>query len=319
MEHVVCELCGSNRPRLRFPSTLSAGKEVDLSAYRCTSSGYGQHHAIVECLECGLVYANPRYDSGEILSKYEAVQDPLYVEEREGRVLTFERHLRPLEKIAPPGHGRRLLDVGCHAGVFVEIAARHGWDAWGVEPSHWAAARARQDGLQVVEGTLASADLQDASFDVITLWDVIEHVEHPLAEVREVFRLLKPGGVVAVHTMDLDSAFARLMGRRWPWLMEMHIYYFTRRTLAALLEKAGLRVIAVHSQGRYLRLGYLSTRVAAFNRPLGRVVGWLFDRLRLSERAIPINLGDLVTMYARKPDLTGFTNLSGLQQGDPYA
>ncbi|MCP4514478.1 MAG: class I SAM-dependent methyltransferase, partial [Delftia sp.] len=218
---------------------------------------------IVECLECGLVYANPRYNNGEILSKYEAVQDPLYVEEREGRVLTFERHLRPLEKIAPPGNGRRLLDVGCHVGVFVEIAARHGWDAWGVEPSHWAANQAQQAGLQVIEGTLSTAGLEDASFDVITMWDVIEHVEQPSLEVCEAFRLLKPGGVLAVHTMDLDSAFARLMGRRWPWLMEMHIYYFTRRTLAALLEKAGLHVIAVHSQGRYLRLGYLSTRVAA--------------------------------------------------------
>lgn len=301
MEHVVCDLCGSDRSRVRFPSTLKGGDKGDLSAYRCTYDGYGRHHTIVECLECGLVYADPRYSNGEVLSKYEAVEDPLYVEERQGRVLTFERHLRPLEKIAPPGDDRRLLDVGCHVGVFVEIAARHGWDAWGVEPSHWAVAQARQAGLQVVEGTLATAGFEDAFFDVITMWDVIEHVEQPSAEVREALRLLKPGGMLVVHTMDLDSLFARLMGRRWPWLMEMHIYYFSRRTLAALLERAGFQVVSVRPQGRYLRLGYLSTRVAAFSRPLGRGVGWLFDRLRLSERAIPINLGDLVTMYARKP------------------
>lgn len=301
MEHVVCDLCGSDRSRVRFPSTLKGGDKGDLSAYRCTYDGYGRHHTIVECLECGLVYADPRYSNGEVLSKYEAVEDPLYVEERQGRVLTFERHLRPLEKIAPPGDDRRLLDVGCHVGVFVEIAARHGWDAWGVEPSHWAVAQARQAGLQVVEGTLATAGFEDAFFDVITMWDVIEHVEQPSAEVREALRLLKPGGMLVVHTMDLDSLFARLMGRRWPWLMEMHIYYFSRRTLAALLERAGFQVVSVRPQGRYLRLGYLSTRVAAFSQPLGRGVGWLFDRLRLSERAIPINLGDLVTMYARKP------------------
>jgi 2-polyprenyl-3-methyl-5-hydroxy-6-metoxy-1,4-benzoquinol methylase len=301
MEHIVCDLCGSDRSRVRFPSTLKGGNESDLSAYRCTHDGYGRHHTIVECLECGLVYADPRYNSGEILSKYEAVEDPLYVEEREGRVLTFERHLRPLEKIAPPGNGRRLLDVGCHVGVFVEIAARHGWDAWGVEPSHWAAAQAQQAGLQVVEGTLSTVGFEDASFDVITMWDVIEHVECPSTEVRQAFRLLKPGGVLAVHTMDMDSLFARLMGRRWPWLMEMHIYYFSRRTLAALLEKAGLRVISVHTQGRYLRLGYLSTRVAALSPALGRGIGWLFRQLGLNGRAVPINLGDLITMYARKP------------------
>lgn len=303
MEHVNCDLCGSDRSRIRFPSTLREGTAEDLSAFRCTSSGYGQHHTIVECAECGLVYANPRYDSGEMLARYEAVEDPLYIEEREGRVLTFERHLRPLEQIMSPGDGRRVLDVGCHIGVFVEIAARHGWDAWGVEPSHWAARQARANGLQVVEGTMDTADLDDASFDIITMWDVIEHLESPSAEVRHAYRLLKSGGLLVAHTMDLDSLFARVMGPRWPWLMEMHIYYFTRRTLAMLMEKNGFDVLSVQSQGRYLRLGYLATRIGAYSGLLGRALGWYFNQLRLGQRAIPINLGDLVTIYAQKPDL----------------
>ncbi len=303
MQHVACDLCGSDRYRVRFPSTLGNREGSDLSAFRCTSSGYGQHHAIVECLNCGLVYANPRYDSGEMLARYKAVEDPLYVEEREGRVLTFERHLRPLEKIMSPGDGRRLLDVGCHIGVFVEIAARHGWDAWGVEPSQWAATRAQEVGLKVVEGTMATSGFEGEFFDVITMWDVIEHLETPSAEVHQAFHLLKPGGLLVAHTMDLDSLFARLMGKRWPWLMEMHLYYFSRRTLTMLMENAGFRVLAVKAQGRYLRLGYLATRVTAYSQTLGSGTGWLFDRLRLSQRAIPINLGDLVTMYARKPEV----------------
>lgn len=301
MEHVACDLCGSDGYRVRFPSTLPASGKLDLSAYRCTSSGYGQHHTIVECLNCGLVYANPRYNSGEMLAKYQAVEDPLYVEERDGRVLTFERHLRPLEELMPPDKGRRLLDVGCHIGVFVEIAAQRGWDAWGVEPSRWAATLAQQAGLQVVEATMATSCFDDASFDVITMWDVIEHLEHPSAEVRQAYRLLKPGGLLVAHTMDLDSVFARLMGPRWPWLMEMHLYYFNRETLTKLLQQAGFRVLKIKAQGRYLRLGYLATRIGAFSRPLGRALRWFFDRLGVSERAISINLGDLVTVYAEKP------------------
>jgi predicted SAM-dependent methyltransferase len=194
-----------------------------------------------------------------------------------------------------------LLDVGCHAGVFVEIAAQHGWDAWGVEPSQWAVAQAQSAGLNVVEGTMSTAGFEDESFHIITMWDVIEHLERPMAEVRQAHRLLKPGGLLVAHTMDLDSPFARIMGERWPWLMEMHLYYFTRRTLTTLMEKAGFQVLSIKPQGRYLRMGYLATRITAFSQPLGRAMGWLIQRMGLSQRAIPINLGDLVTVYAQKP------------------
>ena len=156
MERVSCNLCGADDAVVRFPSTLpTAASLADSTAYRCTYSGYGVHPTIVQCRRCGLVYANPRQEETRILETYEAVQDPLYIEEREGRVLTFEHHLRPLERLTGPPNGRRLLDVGAYTGVFVEIAARHGWDAWGVEPSHWAVQEARKRGLQVVQGTTA--------------------------------------------------------------------------------------------------------------------------------------------------------------------
>jgi SAM-dependent methyltransferase len=301
MQYVACDLCGSTETRPRFPGTLPDDAPLRASeAFRCTDSGYGRHHAIVQCLKCGLVYTNPRLEGTRILDTYIAVEDPLYLEEREGRVLTFERHLRPLEKLKPPPG--RLLDVGASTGVFVEIAGRHGWDAWGLEPSRWAVSEARRQGLQMIEGTLESVELPDTSYDVVTLWDVIEHVTDPFAEIQRVYRLLKPGGLLAVHTMDIDSLFARAMGGRWPWLMEMHIYYFSRRTLTMMLNKAGFKVIRAAPQGRYLRLGYFATRLGGLlGQPPGRVLRALFDLLHVSQVAIPINLGDLFTAYAVKP------------------
>jgi ubiquinone/menaquinone biosynthesis C-methylase UbiE len=300
MQYVTCNLCGATDTRLRFPSTLPDDTlPHSPEAFRCTHSGYGYHYTIVQCKSCGLVYTNPRLDGEQILDSYVAVEDPLYLQERDGRVLTFERHLRPLEKQKPPPG--RLLDVGAYTGVFVEIAARSGWDAWGLEPSHWAVSEARKQGLQMIEGTLESVDLPEADYDVVTLWDVIEHVTDPFGEFRRAHRLLKPGGLLVVHTMDIDSLFARAMGGRWPWLMEMHIYFFSRRTLSAMLEKAGFRVIRVAPQGRYLRLGYFATRIGGLlGPPLGRALGGLFRLLRLSETPIPINLGDLVTAHALK-------------------
>jgi ubiquinone/menaquinone biosynthesis C-methylase UbiE len=239
----------------------------------------------------------------DIVETYQAVEDPLNLEEREGRVLTFEHHLKPLERITGMPDGRPLLDVGCYTGVFVEIAARHGWDAWGVEPSRWAVTQAQARGLHVVQGTLDTADLPEAYFDVVTLWDVIEHVTDPQRTLQQVRRLLKPEGWVVVHTIDIDSLFARLMGARWPWLMEMHIYYFSRHTLRAMLERCGFRVLSDRPQGRYLRLGYLMNRVGALLPPVGRPAEALVTRLNLRSVAAPVNLGDLFTAYAQKADL----------------
>ena len=301
MEYVACNLCGSAQTKLVFPSTIpDRSQPQDMEAYRCTSSGYGRHHAIVQCLNCGLIYSNPRWDDAELMDSYEAVEDPLYLQEREGRVLTFEQHLHPLEKITGPANGRKLLDVGCYIGVFLEIAAKHGWEARGIEPSQWAAEQACKNGLNVVHGTLASAHLPDKSFDVVTLWDVIEHLADPMQEVRRAHRVLKPGGLVVIHTMDIDSLFARVMGPKWPWLMEMHIYYFSQRTMAAMLQKAGFSVIRSGPQGRFQTLGYLGTRFTALFGRLGRPVDLALNATRLGRMTVPINLGDLFTVYARK-------------------
>jgi SAM-dependent methyltransferase len=237
-----------------------------------------------------------------VRDSYEAVEDPTYVEEREGRVLTFSRNLQPLEDLvsAKGQASRRLLDVGCHIGVMVELAQARGWEAWGVEPSTWAAEQARARGLHVVTGTLADAGLGDGYFDVVTMWDVIEHLTDPASEISQVHKVLKPGGLFAVHTIDIESTMARLMGRRWPWLMEMHLYYFSPRTLGRLLEQNGFKVVRSRAQGRYLRLGYFVTRLAPYSKPLSDNLSHLAERMNLSSLAIPVNFGDLFTIYARK-------------------
>jgi hypothetical protein len=82
--------------------------------------------------------------------------------------------------------------------------------------------------------------------------------------------------------------------------MEMHIYYFSRRTLRTMLERCGFEVISDRPQGRFLRLGYLMNRVGALVPLLGRPAEWLVTKLRLRSLAVPINLGDLFTAYARR-------------------
>lgn len=302
MEHVRCNLCGADDAAMIYPSTRKEddGDDSGWLAFRCTHSGYGTHPPIVQCQQCGLVYTDPRPDGDDILKTYQAVEDPLYIEEREGRVLTFEHHLKPLERLTGKPDGRPLLDVGAYTGVFVEIAAQHGWDAWGIEPSSWAVEQARSRGLHMVQGTLETVDLPEGCFDVVTMWDVIEHLTDPRSALLEARRLLAADGLLVVHTIDIESLFARVMGPRWPWLMEMHIYYFSRHTLRAMLERCGFQVLDDKPQGRYLRLGYLMNRVGALLPLVGRPAEWMVTQLGLRSVPVPVNLGDLFTAYAAK-------------------
>jgi SAM-dependent methyltransferase len=286
---------------VRFPATTHSD-DLNVDIFRCTHSGYGQHAQIVECRHCGLVYSNPRWPSEDVLEAYMAVEDETYVEERLGREITFRRHLKQMERVIGPAGNRKLLDVGAYIGVFVEIACAGGWLAQGIEPSEWAVAEAQKRGLDVRAGTLKTAGFPEASFDVLTLWDVIEHMADPAAELQRARALLRPGGWLVIHTMDIEAPFARLMGSRWPWLMDMHLYYFGRQTLAQMIAESGYQVVWQGAQGRSLRLGYLASRVEGLNASAGRVTRRLINTLGLHKAAIPVNFGDLRTFISRRVD-----------------
>ncbi|MBI5651564.1 MAG: class I SAM-dependent methyltransferase [Chloroflexi bacterium] len=299
-EDIACNLCGAKDAALLYPSTLK-NMTPNADDFRCTSAAYGIHPPIVRCRRCDLVYANPRWQAALVEESYSVVEDQTYVEEREGRVLTFSRNLQPLEDLVGADKPtRRLLDVGCHIGVMVELAQARGWDAWGVEPSTWASEQARARGLNVITGTLTDAAIPENYFDVVTMWDVIEHLTDPMAEIRNAYRVVKPGGIFAIHTIDIESAFARVMGKHWPWLMEMHLYYFSPRTLGKMVEQAGFQVIRSSAQGRFLRLGYFITRIEPYSKLLYRALDAIIKRMNWGGVAIPVNFGDLFTIYARK-------------------
>lgn len=301
MDYSNCNLCEKDDWRLRYPATGKNSAELSVDAFRCTSPEYGSHPQIVQCNNCGHIYANPRWTGLELLEAYGAVEDETYIFERSGREKTFIKHLGEIEKFIGPASGRQLLDVGAYTGIFVDIACKDGWQAIGVEPSDWATGEAVTQGIPVFQGTLESPELDGRQFDVITMWDVIEHVDDPSAELARCYELLKPGGMIVIHTMDVSSFTAMLMGRRWPWLMDMHVHYFSRKTMRQFLEKNHFEVFWEGTQGRYLSLGYLVSRITGISSSIGRAVGKVVKFVKMQEVLVPVNFGDLFTVYARRP------------------
>src|SRR5262249_22346046 len=117
-----------------------------------------------------------------------------------------------------------------------------------------------------------------------------------------VHRVLRPGGLVGITTMNIDSPVARLLGPRWPWLMQMHLYYFSVATLSALLRRCGFQVVAVTPHRRIVRLSYLLSRAERWTPRLPELLQAGAHRLGLAERLVPVDLGDIFTLFARRVD-----------------
>ncbi len=298
---VNCPLCGSPDFSLRYPASKGVRETMTAEHFRCTSSYLSRHGDIVQCNRCHLIFSNPQLDPKQVLEIYRAVEDPLYLEEQAARERTFTRSLRQLQHVAaPPG---RLLDVGCYTGVFMKLAARSGWSVSGVELSAWAAAIANHGGYgQVYCKTLETCALEPISFNVVSLWDVIEHLSHPAALLKDIHGLLKPGGIVAISTHLVDSLAARLLGSRYPFFMDMHVVHFSKPTLNRLLNECGFEVLVWRRHVRVLRLGYFLDKLEKRVRlaPLKSTLHWLGRRKPLRRLFITVGSLGLANVFARK-------------------
>lgn len=221
----------------------------------------------MSCRACSLRFLHPQPTPEELErlygSTYFSNQAPgspgydRYVEEIEHHRLTFADRLQLLPA---PGREASLLDIGASIGIFVEQARRVGWEAEGVEPSAWAAEYARKTlGQPVRTGRLEDQGLPPGRHDVITMWEVIEHLPDPALVLDEIHRLLKPGGILALSTPDAGSLVTRLLGHRWPGWKKVpeHLFFFDRRTLRTLLRRTGFdpffwRTVPLTVSRRYL-------------------------------------------------------------------
>lgn len=232
-EATACEICGSQA------RTLVATR-ADLFL------GGTQHYTMYECHGCGAIYQHPRPTRQSIRSFYPD-EYPQYTAElatehwlkRLDRRYGLRKRCRVVTRHVPHG---RLLDVGCATGDFLsEMKLQPGWSVVGVEPNPSAAARAqRATGVPVISAVLNEAPFADASFDAITMWDVLEHVHDPLVILDTVARLLRPGGVFVVNHPNTASIDRRVFGRYWlGYELPRHLYLYPGELLRRLMEERG--------------------------------------------------------------------------------
>ena len=241
-EHVKCNLCGRDEPQLYHRERLPYFDEL-------------LDFEIVRCRNCGLVYTNPRLAKHNATYIHAGCDDPGAIEKHArakagvfeaalDNIITWQNHLG-----AKPGG--TLLDVGCGTGHFLDRARRRGFEILGIEPADSAAdyAAGIMD-VPIIKQNIADVNYPPGSFDVITAWDVIEHVADPQAMLHRCSEWLKPSGIMALRFPS--STWQKIKGTVLHSLLStdrpvfsatMHLYFFNEETFASMASQVGLEVL----------------------------------------------------------------------------
>jgi 2-polyprenyl-3-methyl-5-hydroxy-6-metoxy-1,4-benzoquinol methylase len=261
--------------------------------FRKGETGYSR------CLSCGFRFSSPAVNPNlaNTLADYEAAYLQYLAPDAADKA-NSDSLRRWMERFYPL-NGARLLDVGAGSGKLVRGLRSNGVAAEGLEPS-----RALFDHFLAGDAAFTCAMLAEhrssgtARFDVVTAFDVIEHVAEPNAFLADVANVLKPGGVFFASTPNVGSLTARVFGARWHFYYPYHLSYFSPATLSAAAAVHGLTRLDWRHRGRLRSVGYMVRYAAEFIRG-GSAPSWAD---RFDSWYVPVNLFDTMYLAFRKAD-----------------
>ncbi len=259
------------------------------------------------CPVCGTLFQHPMPTSQQmheyVETEYAAGVYSNYVAAADLKARTFEKRAR---RIAARAHGGRLLDVGASAGFFVEQALNAGFDAYGVELSSEAVASASprvRDRMRV--GDVNALALEGAApFDVVTAFDLIEHVFDPIAFLRDVRRVARPGALFVITTPDTGHVLRHVLRARWPMFQPMqHTVLFSRRGLRLALTTAGFGDVEIGPATKTLSAEYLAGQVEMYVPLAVRAYRAVSKAVPENIRTAPlnVNIGELMAFARVRP------------------
>jgi len=237
-EYRSCPNCGRDDFTVTFNSNMGeADLQKDIkTVYMLWEDTHGRY---VKCKNCHLIYVNPIEKASKINGDYSKMGNTDAPIIRGSRLRAAKSQLGLIKKYKS---GTTLLDIGCGEGFFLFNASKAGYTTKGIEISQDAAEYAgREFGLDVEAKPFEELQFPDNYFDVVTLWQVLEHVPYPLIVLKEVHRILKPEGLLATSTPDIESILAKILRRKWWNLRRLHINQFTVKTLTDMLKRAGFK------------------------------------------------------------------------------
>jgi 2-polyprenyl-3-methyl-5-hydroxy-6-metoxy-1,4-benzoquinol methylase len=267
MEKVSCSFCGHSGSQIKYRVKAEKYHPGYLATINIIGPVPPDEFTVVSCHSCKLLYLNPRYDADELSRVYPDEQYTSRVGYLSGSILfkrsgkvpnvamrgdavDSPRNKERLAGIKRYNKSGRALDIGCNNGSFLALLDREGWEAYGVDFSQTAINNAKNVFGQerAFCGELAEAGYPDGFFDVVTMYNTIEHLPNPGEVLQEIKRICKPSALIVIQTIDFDSLNARLIPRSLIFPAQ-HLYYFRSRDLRNHLQGLGFSFVAARYDG----------------------------------------------------------------------
>lgn len=208
---------------------------------------------IIECLSCSFVFVKQVPEEKFLNLHYQKYLPTDNKCIKRWLTMMSGVFLRAIDTIESQGSSRgKLLDIGCGFGFFLELARKRGWSVYGVEPCAHARSYALSRGINVDSENLFTRAYEDEMFDVITLFYVLEHLTDPMRYLREVNRILKPGGLLLLRLPHTTPIVKFLQVIRIPnklYDTPSHLSDFSPRTIALALDRAGFNKVCTFPGG----------------------------------------------------------------------
>ncbi len=263
---------------------------------------------LIRCADCGHVWADVDLPDAALQNLYdrgyfhgEEYSD--YTADRAEAEANFARRLQTLERYLDPVRHTRVFELGCAYGFFLNAVRSRFAAVDGIDVSDDAVRFAREElKLPVRHGDLLAEDLGSRQYDLVCMWDTIEHLPRPDRYVEVLGRRLSPGGVLALTTGDISSLNARLRRGRWRLIHPpTHVHYFSRGSIARLLDRFGIDVVHVEHCGFSRSIGGMIDGLMRLRWGLGGLPAWL-RRQAIARRSLYVNLGDIMYVIGVKRD-----------------
>jgi 2-polyprenyl-3-methyl-5-hydroxy-6-metoxy-1,4-benzoquinol methylase len=261
---------------------------------------------ILRCGTCGYVFADMRLTDEELFALYNerfftgAEFSDYAADERFFRK-NFQLRYKELKRFIDPKRHKHLLEIGSAYGFFLDEVRHEFASVQGIDITDAGVRAARERfGLDVVQADFLAHDYGAQKFDVVCMWDTIEHLRAPHLYLKKVAQHTQPGALLAVTTADVESLNARLRSERWRMIHPpTHLHYFSAATLTRLLDRHGFDVIYNRYCGFYRSVGNVAYNVLV----LRQQKPWLLkplERIGLTKLGFYLNLYDIMYVIARR-------------------